>query len=386
MKKYCLLQGLAENVLKDIPDNVFHTAVTSPPYWQLREYFVDGQLGRESTPEEYVENLVAILREVKRVLRKDGTLWLNIGDSYNNNSGYSRSKDIWKRQGREGGSADRKFFKHDRIKQKDLVGIPWMVAFALQKDGWFLRCDLIWEKTNPMPDGAKDRPTRSHEYVFLLSKSSKYFYDYYRILEDTDEKPEGKQGFGANVQKGTFRCDQDREFEHYGKKNKRSVWKTSVASFKGGHYATFPTDLIEPMIMASTSEYGCCAKCGTPWNRKFGKRREKILIKKTDMVISDSGEMIKAPDEYKEELVLFHDKWEKGCSCDTNEVNPCIVLDPFSGTSTTGDVSFKYNQYYVGIEPNPEYIEMAKTRLNPTGSKDMEICEISSIKDFYERI
>lgn len=235
-KQILLLKGDSREVLKDIPDDLVHSVVTSPPYWQLRDYFADDQLGQEATPEEYVKNLVDILREVKRVLRKDGSLWLNLGDGYNNSSGFERTTQ-WKRKGRTGGSSDKKSFKHKTIKTKDLIGMPWRVAFALQEDGWYLRCDIIWEKTNPMPDGVKDRPTRGHEYVFLLTKSPKYYYDYYRVLEDTEEQPEQIQGFGANDQKGTYRMDQKRIFEHYGKRNRRSVWKTSVSSFKGGHFA-----------------------------------------------------------------------------------------------------------------------------------------------------
>jgi len=201
--KFLLLRGKSQDVLKKFPDNVFHTVVTSPPYWSLRDYFDDEQLGQESTPEEYVKNVVDIMREVKRTLRSDGTVWFNIGDSYNNTSGFCRATNDWGREGRTKGSADKKAIKHKTIKTKDLIGMPWRVAFALQEDGWYLRCDIVWEKTNPMPDGAKDRPTRGHEYIFLLSKSPKYFYDYYRVLEDTEEQPGGIQGVGANEQEGT---------------------------------------------------------------------------------------------------------------------------------------------------------------------------------------
>lgn len=255
--KFLLLQGKCQDVLKQFPDNVFHTVVTSPPYWRQRDYFEPDQLGHESTFEEYVKNIVDIMKEVKRTLRKDGTVWFNIGDSYNNDSGFCRATKGWRRQGRDKGSADKKAIIHPEVKKKELFGIPWRVALALQKDGWYLRCDIIWTKTNCMPDGAKDRPTRGHEYIFLLSKSPKYFYDYYRILEDTKEHPDNIQGFGAKDQKGTYRMDQNRTFRHYGKRNKRSVWETSVSTFKGEHFATYSPKLIEPCIKASTSEKGC---------------------------------------------------------------------------------------------------------------------------------
>jgi DNA modification methylase len=363
-KKFMIINNDALSALKEIPDNTVHTAITSPPYWQLRDYFAADQLGQEATPEEFVKNLVEICEEVRRVLRKDGTFWLNIGDGYNNNSGFCRAKDEWKREGREGGSADKKTFKHKSIKQKDLVGIPWRLAFALQEAGWYLRCDIVWNKTNPMPDGAKDRPTRGHEYLFLLSKSQKYFYDYYATLEDTDEHPDGEQGFGANEQQGTYRMDQDRSFTHYGKRNRRSVWETSVSSFKGKHFATFPSKLIEPCVLGGASEYGCCVECGTPWERQFGKEKEVIEQKKNKSK-RETGDFIfncmEVGEDYQ--LKLVEKGWEKKCDCETDEVKPCIVLDPFSGMATTGIVAFKYGQNYLGIELNPEYLEMSKKRL-----------------------
>jgi len=368
-KKFLLLHGDSKDVLQDFPDNCIHTVVTSPPYWQLRDYFAADQLGQEATPEEYVKNLVEILREVKRVLRKDGSLWLNIGDGYNNSSGFERTTD-WKRKGRKGGSSDKKAFKHKTIKIKELIGMPWRVAFALQEDGWYLRCDIIWEKSNPMPDGVKDRPTRGHEYVFLLTKSPKYYYDYYRVLEDTEEQPEQIQGFGANEQEGTYRMDQERTFEHYGKRNKRSVWKTSVSTFKGKHFATYPPKLIEPMIMATTCEKGCCVDCGTPWVRQFEKEK----------VEADNGKGYA--------LKLVDKGWIKGCSCKTDEVKRCLVLDPFNGSGTTGIVSFKYDQNYIGIDTNQEYLDIA--RENIVGGKKTEdysrvMKEMSSIEEILKR-
>lgn len=365
-KQILLLKGDSKEVLKDIPDDLVHSVVTSPPYWQLRDYFADDQLGQEATPEEYVKNLVDILREVKRVLRKDGSLWLNLGDGYNNSSGFERTTK-WKRKGRTGGSSDKKSFKHKTIKTKDLIGMPWRVAFALQEDGWYLRCDIIWEKTNPMPDGVKDRPTRGHEYVFLLTKSPKYYYDYYRVLENTEEQPEQIQGFGANDQKGTYRMDQTRIFEHYGKRNKRSVWRTSVSSFKGGHFATYPSKLIDPMIAASTSEKGCCVNCGTPWFRKFEKEKQPSDNKK--------GYILKLVDK----------GWEKGCKCDTNEVKPGIVLDPFNGSGTTGNVALKYDQNYIGIDTNEEYLDIARKNIKLTKKGEqnrMSFVEVSTLESF----
>ena len=378
VKKFMLINNDALSALKDIPDNTFHTVITSPPYFQLRNYFNPEQIGQESSPEEFVSNLVEICDEIKRVLRKDGSFWLNIGDSYNNNAGFCRGKEDWKRKGREKGSGDKKSFKHPVIKQKDLIGIPWKLAFALQKAGWYLRCDIIWQKENVLPDGAKDRPTREHEYIFLLTKSAKYFYDYYAGLEDTNEQPGGIQSFGAKDQKGTYRMDQNRTFEHYGKRNKRSVWRTPVASFKGGHFATFSQKLIDPCVCMSTSEKGCCVDCGTPWERKFEKKKIKIT-KEYSKNYSENLDVFSGMEVDQYQLKLVENGWEKNCDCKTDKTKPCLVLDPFSGMATTGLSAFKYNQSYVGIELNPDYLDMSTKRLKDGAGND--ILEIKDIKE-----
>lgn len=363
LHRYFLACGKSQDILKKMPENIIHTVVTSPPYWNLRDYFCKEQLGQEETPEEYINNLVSILREVKRVLRKDGTLWLNIGDSYNNTSGFCRASKEWKRDGRENGSSDKKSFNHPSIKKKDMVGMPWRVALALQNDGWFLRCDIIWQKTNPMPDGAKDRPTKAHEYLFLLTKAPKYFYDYYAGLEKTDEQPEEIQGFGAKDQQGTFRQDQNRTFEHYGKRNKRSVWTTSVSSFAGEHFATYPPSLIKPCIAVSTSEKGCCKICGKPWVRIIEKvKKEANNSKGYTLELESKG-------------------WEKDCKCDTNEVSRCIVLDPFNGTGTTGEVAMSYWNHYIGIDISQSYINVSQHRFN--SYMDNYRIEVNHIEDIY---
>ena len=216
-----------------------------------------------------------------------------------------------------------------------------------------------------MPDGAKDRPTRGHEYIFLLSKSSKYFYDYYRVLEDTEEQPSGIQGFGANKQTGTFRQDQERVFEHYGKRNRRSVWSQSVSTYRGPHHATYPPKLIYPCIQASTSEAGCCFECGKPWARTFEK--------------------IKKPNNNKKgyTLILKDNGFKKMCKCKTNDKKHCLVLDPFSGTGTTGEVAITHLQNYVGIELNGEYLKMSRERITSGRSNinDINLQEVYLIED-----
>ena len=235
------------------PDGFIHTVVTSPPYWGLRNYGVEGQFGLEKSPEEYVRRMVEVFREVRRVMRDDGTLWLNLGDSYIG-SGCGGSSEV-------GG-----------LKPKDLCGIPWRVAFALQADGWYLRSDIIWNKPNPMPESVTDRPTKSHEYIFLLTKSPDYFYDAEAIKEPAKDwgsrDRRGQERFENGVMPGgaphTGLTDGD--FSSRGR-NKRSVWTITTKAFSEAHFATFPEDLIEPCILAGTSQRGVCEGCGAPWDR-----------------------------------------------------------------------------------------------------------------------
>ena len=225
-----ILQGDSLEVLQDLPDGLVNTCVTSPPYWGLRDYGVDGQLGAEPSPEEYVERMVTIFREVRRVLRNDGTLWLNLGDSYVGTGHKGQHRDPKYAQGRNG-QARALNNKVDGLKPKNLVGIPWRVAFALQADGWYLRSDIIWHKPNAMPESVKDRPTKAHEYIFLLTKNPHYYYDADAVREETNTRSSRKR-------------------------NRRSVWTVPTRPFKGAHFAVFPPDLIEPCILSSAPEGG----------------------------------------------------------------------------------------------------------------------------------
>lgn len=274
-----LYQGNCADVLRQMPPESVQCCVTSPPYWGLRDYGCDGQLGLEKTPEEYVSNLVSIFRELRRVLRDDGSLWLNLGDSYNG----SGHKDIHvnspKQMTNRGGTSQRGT-TIDTLKPKDLVGIPWRVAFALQADGWWLRQDIVWAKPNPMPESVTDRCTKSHEYIFLLTKNARYYMD----MEAIKEPSTGQNGQAANFQRETkdhllpgqsaiqHRLDRDAT-QDTGTRNRRSVWTVSTQPYKGAHFATFPPDLIRPCILAGTSEKGCCSKCGKPWERVAEKSR-----------------------------------------------------------------------------------------------------------------
>jgi DNA modification methylase len=294
-----VLAGLAE-----LPDESVHCVVTSPPYWGLRNYGVDGQIGLEATPEIFVARMVDVFREVRRVLRKDGTCWVNLGDSYASSGGPG-----W--QGKNGQRADRRFTapslkpeasKHGH-KPKDLIGIPWRVAFALQADGWWLRSDIIWSKPNPMPESVTDRPTKAHEYVFLLTKSERYFYDAEAIAEPVAPSSVERlmqRAIAAQIGSARVPGKTNGNMKAVGgleMRNRRTVWTVATQPFSEAHFATFPPELPEICIKAG------CPAGGT-------------------------------------------------------------VLDPFSGAGTTALVADRLQRNAIGIELNPEYAAMSQRRLD----------------------
>lgn len=319
--------------MQQYPDNFFNCCVTSPPYWGLRDYGMDGQMGLETTPELFIGNMVQVFREVKRVLRGDGTLWVNIGDSYAHNGaayGNEKSTLTGRKHGEEMGKAKRFVKSGLGLKPKDLVGIPWMLAFALRADGWYLRDCIIWHKPNPMPESVTDRTTKAHEYIFLLSKSNKYYYNAAAIREPAAASSLQRRAQDVNKQKGSDRVPgktngtmkavgglkKDKQRGH-GRRhaglnerwdemtkeeqqglgaNKRSVWTIATKPFKEAHFATFPEELPYTCILA-------------------------------------------------------------GCPPDGN------VLDTFMGAGTTALVARKLQRNYVGFELNPEYIAIAGRRL-----------------------
>jgi DNA modification methylase len=302
--------GNALQTLKLLPDLSVQTVVTSPPYWGLRDYGNDDQLGLERNPADFIENLCKIFDEIWRILKDDGTVWVNLGDSYAG-SGKGPAGNILK--GSDAGEARHLEKKHsaivpDGLKPKDLVGIPWRFAFAMQKRGWYLRQDIIWHKPNPMPESVTDRCTKSHEYIFLLTKSAKYYFDNEAIKEEASSD----SGFAKQRAKGVSNFAKTKEerftndarsgngYGNYvddGFRNKRSVWTITTKPYKEAHFATYPTDLIEPCILAGSKE----------------------------------GD---------------------------------IVLDPFSGSGTTGEVALKHNRNYIGLELNPQYAALSERRLN----------------------
>jgi DNA modification methylase len=351
-----ILQGDCLAILRTLPSRSIQTCVTSPPYFQLRDYltatwiggeaqcdhrkltkeraakrpgcsphqyevhspscskcgatWVDDQIGREETPEQYVARLVAVFREVRRVLRDNGTLWLNLGDTHNNRARIRKSSHqpslhafaeaTWKDTAAKGGC--RSSINSGGIKEKDLLLIPAMVAMALRADGWYLRSDIIWHKASHLPESVRDRPTASHEHVFLLSKSKTYYYDCESIAED---------------------CASSSEFSD--KKNARDVWVIAPKPCTLAHFAVMPLDLAERCVKAGSSEYGCCLACGAPWLRQL------------------KG-------------------WAPSCKCKGDPI-PSKVLDPFAGAGTTGLAALRHGRDAVLIELNYEYCKIMEKRL-----------------------
>jgi DNA modification methylase len=321
-----VLEGDCREVLATLPAESVQTCVTSPPYWGLRDYGHEGQLGLEATPEEYVARMVEVFREVRRVLRPDGTLWLNLGDSYAGNGGGGGTQSASLPKSDDRLCAERRVQLLGGLKPKDLVGIPWRVAFALQADGWWLRSDIVWAKPNPMPESVTDRPTKAHEYVFLFAKSERYLYDADAIREPLvkgaagSEFHTGKTGehqLGRASAKPRRSGNTERKFRgEYGGvegsrshqgfgvpweddgsgRNRRSVWSISTKPFSGAHFAVMPWDLAEPCVLAG-SRHG-----------------------------------------------------------DT-------VLDPFAGSGTVGMVARRHGRSFVGVELNPTYAQMARDRI-----------------------
>lgn len=382
-----ILEGDALTKLKELPGESVDCCITSPPYLGLRDYRVDGQIGLEESPEAYVNKLVEVFREVRRVLKKEGTLWLNLGDSYasGGSGGASDKSTLCNQSGTFIGPRPSQIELRRSVitrkptgdlKPKDLIGTPWMVAFALRADGWYLRSDIIWHKPNCMPESCKDRPTKSHEYIFLLSKSQKYYYDSEAIKEHNSES--SIKRFGEKYSRkspGTAPSRNDHDSNYSGEKccgisesgrNKRTVWTVATKPYSEAHFATFPPALIEPCILAGTSEKGVCPECGKPWERQVEKTKYEPKtvepgIRRVDESRGDKTRKISGK-EYNESVRVISQKWIPPCSCSCEPV-PAVVLDPFFGAGTTGLVAKKLGRHFVGIELNEAYIGMAQKRI-----------------------
>lgn len=451
-----IYQGDSLEVLRVFPDQSVHMCVTSPPYWSLRNYHADGQVGAEETPEEYVAKLVDVFREVKRVLRDDGSFWLNIGDCYATNGIYigDYKKNHPDHQDLHVKNSDRypdklKGFRGGeyQIKAKDLIGIPWRVAFALQSDGWCLRNDIIWNKLNPMPSSQTDRLTSSFEHIFLFAKSGgnpvywvhrdgfgarvkpapdyvyanqltgeevreepedwkiatylgmdkveyrlwkrrnlwishDYFFDQEAIKEPIVTKQHSKTiKFGGTKYPGVAGDNtySGRDYVVTGKRNKRDVWTVSTANCREGHFAVYPSRLILPCIQAGTSEHGVCAGCGAPYERVVVKGDPDEAWKKqcgADSTGQYNGVGLKDyqanevqnPSDVKRRILagMVGKKtigWSKTCSCQTDAVVPALVMDVFMGSGTTAVTALQHGRNFVGIDLNPDYIQIAEKNI-----------------------
>jgi DNA modification methylase len=381
MRDAQILQGDCIETMRGLPAGIVQTCVTSPPYYGLRDYGHEGQIGLEETPDAYVAKLVEVFREVKRLLRDDGTLWLNLGDSYNGSGGAGGDYGVG---GLKEGQPKYPGRNIAALKPKDLIGIPWSVAFALRADGWYLRSDIIWHKPNPMPESVTDRPTKAHEYIFLLSKSRDYYYDSDAIKEQSVD-PQGsakryeaaffvgpKHEAGGYSPNGAKHTAGIKEFD--GTRNKRSVWTVTTKPYAEAHFATFPPDLIEPCILAGTSAHGCCAKCGAVWERQVEYESNGTRKSGNDRALA-MGHSANGPTAMMragEARTSITVGWQPTCTCNADVV-PCTVLDPFNGSGTTGAVSLKHGRKYIGCELNPEYIELAHRRIERSQPMLLEV-------------
>jgi DNA modification methylase len=327
-------QGSAWDLARDLPDDSINCIVTSPPYWGLRDYGSDEQFGLEETPEEYITKMVALFAELRRALRDDGTLWLNLGDSYGTGTTAPRT------QGNRGIGTNTQSAQ-DAVpraggKAKNLVGIPWRVALALQADGWYLRSDIIWHKPNPMPESVKDRPTKSHEYLFLLTKSARYWYDY-EAIKEPHSREWWKETVGQKYMTKQDGRNDGGKREGNGSpngRNTRTVWTIATQPYSGAHFAVFPPNLAKRCILAGCPEF-VCSTCGEPHTRIF--------------VHDATGTHTVG--------------WQHNCDCHS-KTRSGVVLDPFMGAGTTALVAIQHRRQWLGFELNQDYINLTHERLS----------------------
>lgn len=414
-----LLVGDVLSQLRRLPSQSVHLVVTSPPYYRIRDYGVPGQIGLEATGEEYVAKLVSVFREVRRVLRHDGSMYVNMGDSW---VGGARGNDVGStlEGSRDGQAESRKVSPRSGVfglKEKQLIGMPWRVALALQADGWWLREDNIWNKKNVMPQSARDRTTRTHEYVFQFSRASRYFHDMTAVEEPQSENErkrrlmqqakgnrtvyalhrDGMAGQPPQGQNGAARNSEARQLlAMKGTRNLRSVWAISTGKYRDPdpegrskrHFAIFPEKLVEICVKAGTSEKGVCSLCGAPWRRMIRPTeayREILAANLGKNHNKDRAEDLRTG-RYGTGLARHHNitpefrtlGWEASCRCSLGGVLPAVVLDPFIGSGTTAVASERLGRDWVGIELVPDYAQAAEKRIAQAREKRAKPCTSTS--------
>jgi len=389
-----ILIGDVREQLATLPDRSVHCVITSPPYWGLRDYGVAGQIGSEPTFEEYIQVMVDLFRDVRRVLRDDGTLWLNLGDTYQCAKGQAHGVDP-KQPARRHLRGARPNDVRQSLPAKNLIGIPWRVALSLQADGWFLRQDIIWHKPSPMPSSAKDRFCTSHEYLFMLTKSKRYFFDWIGVTEPTsgNAHPRGRgnaKSRGLSRQTGV-KANESWKVSHsevFSRRMGRSVWRINPKGYRGAHFAVYPPGLVERCLQAGTGSAGCCLECGRPLERTV--ERVRIATRPgTNSKVNRASDDPDSPYEQQSGAVVGNRDpqrhvthyrttgWEKRCNCPTTETVPCVVLDPFLGSGTTLAVAREWGRDGIGIELNPDYAAMARQRIDQVQPRMIELAEVT---------
>lgn len=332
--------GNSLEVLREIPKNSVHSVITSPPYWGQRDYGVEGQLGQEPDFEDYLTSQIDLFGQVHRVLHKSGTLWVNMGDSYNSAATRGTFGDQSK-HGYEPHGVKRNTI--GGMHPKNLIGQPWKLAFALQSDGWILRDAIIWHKPNPMPSSVLDRTTPSHEYFFLFSKSARYYFDSEAIREPRQQN--------------------DGEDENQPLRNKRSVWTIPTESVKESHFATYPQALVKPAVLAGTSEKGVCSDCLMPFHRILSKNGVTYHGGKRKRADAPGAE-VSPTSVFRTGIIQQYETigWEANCLCGAPS-QPATVLDPYLGSGTTGIVANNLGRNFIGIELKEDYMKIARSRI-----------------------